>query len=57
METTVYVYNDKNDIVAEIIAYDINHPDELDTTLYEYTYANEVIAFEKRVPASKDSAI
>jgi len=55
--TYVLQYNDRNDIILRIDTYDINHPGTADTSRYEYSYNNDIIAFEIYIYTSNDSAI
>ena len=57
LEETVYLYNNKNDIISSIVIYDVNRPNKIDTTKYEYSYINNRIEFEKCIFPNKDSII
>jgi hypothetical protein len=57
LEKTIYQYNKKNDIVSSIVIYDLNRPNKIDTTKYEYSYINNRIKFEKCIFPNKDSTI
>lgn len=52
-----YRYNTQNDIIAAIITDDINHPDRVDTTTYDYDYQNNQIVLQKMVTSRRDSTV
>ena len=57
LEKTIYRYNNKNDIIRSIVTYNVNRPNKIDTTNYEYLYIKNYIEFEKCISPNKDSII
>jgi hypothetical protein len=54
---TWYQYNNQDDLIYEISIYDINKPNEVDTTKYEYVYNGNRIEFQKCIYRNNDSVI
>lgn len=54
MGKTFYQYNKNNDILYKVSAFDINRPDVVDSSKYQYKYANGRIVFQKQIFANGD---
>lgn len=57
LQQDIYKYNDMNDLVEEVVAFDINDPQRKDTTRYEYVYDKGLITWQKQVNGNKNSTI
>ncbi|MDF2380675.1 hypothetical protein JMG10_04310 [Nostoc ellipsosporum NOK] len=57
LQQDIYKYNGMNDLVEEVIAFDINDPKRKDTTRYEYVYDKGLITWQKQINGNKDSTI
>lgn len=52
LQKQLFQYNDQNDKISEINAYDINNPKRTDTTTYQYEYREGCIVFEKSISSN-----
>ena len=57
LQQDLYTYNEKNDLVKTVVAFDINNPKRRDTTTYEYVYTNGLISTQKQISSHKHLTI